>query len=180
MTASVREAGPTLAERLNDTYAMSALAVALGMGVAVGTAIGFEKIGGYIPCMLCLQQRIPYYVGIPIMVVTLVLALFRFPAVLTRGLLVAGGVLMLYSLYLGSFHAGVEWGWWTGPHDCGVVVAPDTGDGVSGILDAINTIIPPSCDTAALRVLGLSFAGWNAVTSMLLAAVAFRGAFARG
>ncbi|WP_139789306.1 disulfide bond formation protein B [Manganibacter manganicus] len=159
---------------------MSALAVALGMGVAVGTAIGFEKIGGYIPCMLCLQQRIPYYVGIPIMVVTLVLALFRFPAVLTRGLLVAGGVLMLYSLYLGSFHAGVEWGWWTGPHDCGVVVAPDTGDGVSGILDAINTIIPPSCDTAALRVLGLSFAGWNAVTSMLLAAVAFRGAFARG
>lgn len=180
MTASVRETGPTLADRLNGTYATSEFVVALGMGVTVGTAIGFEKIGGYIPCLLCLQQRIPYYAGIPLMTVTLVLALFRFPSIFTRGLLVAGGVLMLYSFYLGAFHAGVEWGWWTGPHDCGVVVAPDTGVGGSGILDAINTVIPPSCDTAALRVLGLSFAGWNVVASLLLAAVAFRGARGRG
>jgi len=180
MTVSIRETGPTLAERLNDAHALTAFAVALGMGVTVGTAIGFEKIGGYIPCMLCLQQRIPYYVGIPLMTVTLILALFRFPSILTRGLLIAGGVLMLYSLYLGAFHAGVEWGWWTGPHDCGVVAAPDTGVGGSGILDAINTIIPPSCDTASLRVLGLSFAGWNAAASLLISAVAFRGAFARG
>ncbi len=180
MTASVRDTRPTFVARLNDTYVLSAFAVALGMAVTVGTAIGFEKIGGYIPCMLCLQQRIPYYLGIPLMTLTLVLALLQFPGLLTRGLLAAGGVLMLYSLYLGAFHAGVEWGWWTGPHDCGVVVAPDTGVGGGGILDAINTVIPPSCNTAALRVLGLSFAGWNAVASLLLAAVAFRGAFARG
>ena len=180
MTASVKETGPSLGERLSGPYAMSALAVSLGMGATVGTAIGFEKIGGYIPCMLCLQQRIPYYVGIPLMMVTLVLVLFRFPSILTRGLLVAGGVLMLYSFYLGAFHAGVEWGWWTGPHDCGVVAAPDTGTGGSGILDAINTVIPPSCNAAALRVLGLSFAGWNALASLLLSAIAFGGAFARG
>lgn len=144
------------------------------MGGTVGTAIGFEKNGGYIPCMLCLQQRIPYYAGIPLITVTLVLALFRVPSILTRGLLIAGGALMRYSFYLGASHACVEWSWWTGPHDCGVVVAPDTEVGVSGILDAINTIIPPSCDTAPLRVLGLSFAGWNAVASLLLAVVAFR------
>ena len=36
---------------------------------------------------------------------------------------------------------------------------------------------PPSCDQAALRVLGLSFAGWNAIASLILAVVAFRGAF---
>lgn len=179
MTASAQEMDPTIPARLDSTPALSAFVVVLGMGATVGTAIGFEKIGGYIPCMLCLQQRIPYYIGVPLMTVTFILALLRFPRLMTRGLLASGGVLMLYSFYLGAFHAGVEWGWWAGPHDCGVVVAPETGEGGSGILDAINTVIPPSCDAAALRVFGLSFAGWNAVASLLLSAVAFRGAFGR-
>jgi disulfide bond formation protein DsbB len=29
--------------------------------------------------------------------------------------------------------------------------------------------VPPSCTDAALRVLGLSFAGWNALVSVILA-----------
>ncbi|TIX29389.1 MAG: disulfide bond formation protein B, partial [Mesorhizobium sp.] len=37
-----------------------------------------------------------------------------------------------------------------------------------------------SCDKAAVRILGLSLAGWNAIASFVLAVVAFRGAFARG
>ena len=53
----------------------------------------------------------------------------------------------------------------------------DTGG--KGVLDAIDAFVPPSCDTAALRVLGLSFAGWNAVASVILAVIALRGAFAR-
>ena len=61
----------------------------------------------------------------------------------------AGGLLMAYGLYLGVYHSGVEWGWWPGPTDCGMVAAPpDTGG--KGVLDAINTVVPPSCDKAAL------------------------------
>ena len=37
------------------------------MAATVGTALGFEHIGGYIPCKLCLEQRTPYYVGVPLM-----------------------------------------------------------------------------------------------------------------
>ena len=48
-----------------------------------------------------------------------------------------------------------------------------------GVLDAIDAFVPPSCDKAALRILGLSFAGWNAVASFVLALVAFRGALAK-
>ena len=47
-----------------------------------------------------------------------------------------------------------------------------------GVLDAIDSVVPPSCDKAALRILGLSFAGWNAIASLVLALVAFRGACA--
>ena len=81
---------------------------------------------------------------------------------------------MAVSLYLGAKHAGVEWGWWAGPTDCGAVAGVDTGG--KGVLDALDTVVPPSCDKAALRVLGLSFAGWNAVVSFVLMLVAFRAA----
>ncbi|MFT1629516.1 disulfide bond formation protein B [Vibrio cholerae] len=40
----------------------------------------------------------------------------------------------------------------------------------------LNAIKAPSCNDAALRVLGLSFAGWNVIASLALAAVAFFGA----
>ena len=48
------------------------------------------------------------------------------------------------------------------------------------MLDAIDAIMPPSCDKAALRILGLSLAGWNAIASLVLAVVALRGAFSKG
>ncbi len=159
------------------TQSLTAILLAFAMAATVGAALGFEHIGGYIPCKLCLEQRIPYYVGVPLMALAALSSTLRWPAMATRGLLLAGAVLMVYGLYLGAQHSGVEWGWWAGPTDCGVVAPVDTGGG--GVLDALNTVIPPSCDRAALRVLGLSFAGWNAVASLILAAVALRGAFAK-
>lgn len=157
----------------------TALLLMLAMAATVGGALAFEHIGGYIPCKLCLEQRIPYYVGAPLMAVAAVSATLRWPAMLTRGLLLVGGLLMAWGVYMGVYHAGVEWAWWAGPTDCGVV-AGSTDTGGNGVLDAINTVIPPSCDKAALRILGISLAGWNAVIALVLAAVAFRGALRRG
>lgn len=161
----------------NQRYA--AIFLALAMAATVGTALGFEHIGGYIPCKLCLGQRVPYYVGVPLMLLAALSASLRWPPALTRGLLLAGALLMALGLFLAVRHSGVEWGWWEGPSDCGAVAAPaDTGG--AGILDAIDAFVPPACNKAALRVLGLSFAGWNAVASLVLAVVAFKGAFGRG
>jgi disulfide bond formation protein DsbB len=158
---------------------LTALFLAVAMAAVVGTALGFEHIAGYIPCKLCLEQRTPYYIGVPLMALAALSSTLHWPAWMTRGLLLAGGLLMAWSLYMGVHHSGVEWGWWAGPADCGVVEAPpSTGGG--GILDAIDTVIPPSCDKAALRVLGLSFAGWNALASLGLMFVALRGALAPG
>lgn len=157
---------------------LTALFLTVAMTVVVGAALGFEHIGGYIPCKLCLEQRIPYYVGVPVMALAVLSSLLHWPAWVTRGLLLVGGLLMAWGLFLGVKHAGVEWGWWAGPTDCGAVAAPaDTGG--KGVLDALNSFVPPACDTAALRVLGLSFAGWNVVASLILAVVAFRGALGK-
>ena len=156
----------------------TALFLTFAMAAVVGAALGFEHIGHYIPCKLCLEQRLPYYIGVPAVALAAMSAAMRWPPAVTRGLLFAGGLLMAWSLFLAVRHSGVEWGWWAGPTDCGAVAAPaDTGG--KGVLDAIDAFVPPSCDKAALRVLGLSFAGWNAVASLILAIVAFRGAFAK-
>ncbi|GLS31725.1 Disulfide bond formation protein DsbB [Mesorhizobium albiziae] len=156
---------------------LTAAFLLVAMAATVGAALGFEHIGGYMPCKLCLEQRLPYYIGVPLMALAVVSSTLHWPGVVSRGLLVVGGLLMAYGLYLGVFHAGVEWAWWPGPTDCAAGANVDTGG--AGVLDAINTVIPPSCDKAALRFLGLSFAGWNVIASLMLAAVAFRGAFAK-
>lgn len=157
---------------------LTALFLAVAMAAVVGGALAFQHIGGYLPCKLCYEQRIPYYVGAPLMLLAFLASMLRAPAWAVRGLLAIGGLLMLYGLYLAVYHSGVEWAWWPGPTDCTDVAGPvDTGG--NGVLDALDKFVPPSCDKAALRILGLSMAGWNAIASLILAIVALRGAFAR-
>ena len=156
----------------------TALFLAVAMAATVGSALAFQHLGGYIPCKLCFEQRTPYYIGVPLMLLAALSSALRWPAGLTRGLLAVGGLLMAYGLYLGVYHSGVEWAWWAGPTDCAAAAGPvDTGG--KGVLDALDKFVPPSCDKAALRILGLSLAGWNAIASLILAVIAFRGAFAR-
>lgn len=148
--------------------------LALLMAATVGTALGFEHIGGFIPCKLCLEQRIPYYVGAPFMLAAFLAGRFGAPGALVRGALVVGGLLMLWGLGLGIYHSGVEWHWWAGPADCSGSATVITTD-VNDLLGSLGKK-PPACDQAAGRFLGLSFAGWNVLASLALAAAAFRGA----
>jgi disulfide bond formation protein DsbB len=159
----------------SSPHLKTAVFLFLAMIVTVGSALGFQYIGGYLPCKLCLEQRFPYYAGIPLMALAILASAFRWPAVLTRTLLALGGILMLIGLGLAVFHSGVEWKFWAGPTDCTAVSMSITTN-AGNLLNDMNAIHPPACDTAALRVLGLSFAGWNAIASLILAAIAFRGA----
>ena len=152
------------------------LAAAVLMAITVAIALGFQHIGGYIPCKLCLEQRMPYYVGAPLMLTGFVLWQIGAHANFVRVCFAIGALIMVYSIYLGVFHAGVEWAFWAGPADCSITVAAPT---TTNILDAIDTIKPPSCTEAALRVLGLSFAGWNVIASFGLATLAGRAALSK-
>ena len=154
------------------------LAIAILGGVTLIGAWIFQYGFGLQPCPLCLEQRYAYYFAIPLAVLLAVGVTYGASRkVLVAGFVVIAGM-MLWNAGLGAYHSGVEWGWWAGPTDCGAVAGPaDTGG--KGVLDAIDRFVPPACDTAALRVLGLSFAGWNVLASLALAAVAFRGAFTR-
>jgi disulfide bond formation protein DsbB len=141
-------------------------------------AWGFQIFGGYAPCPLCLQQRWPYYIGLPLVAVSLVSGFAGGPRWLTRGALAAGGIAFLYGAYLGLYHAGAEWAWWPGPADCapGGGALPTTA---GGLLEQLEDIRIVSCTDVAWRFpagWGLSFAGWNAAISVVLGVTAIVGA----
>lgn len=154
-----------------------AAVLTLGMVVVVGSALGFEHIGGYIPCALCLLQRNPYYIGVGVGVLAILSSVFRLPPVVTRSLIGVIAVLMIVSIGLGTYHAGVEWKFWEGPASC--TIGATGGDAPVNVLEALNSTKAPSCTEATLRVLGLSFAGWNVLTSAALAAFALWATFRR-
>ena len=157
---------------LQTNYALFLCVAMIGV---VGTALAFEHIGGYLPCKLCLEQRMPYYIGAPLMALAAFSSFKNWKPFMTRGLLTIGGLLMFYGMSLAIFHAGVEWGFWAGPTDCSAAATSITTD-AKNLLDDINAIHPPSCDKAALRFLGISFAGWNVPASLVLMVGAFRAA----
>lgn len=151
--------------------------VLLGAIGVIASVLAFEHLGGYIPCALCLKQREPYYVGIPVALFALISVQMKWPGVLARGLYVIAGLLICYSLALAAYHSGVEWAWWAGPSECAATGA--SGEVVSdanNLLSQLSFSKPPACDEAAGRFLGLSFAGWNVVVSGGLALLAFRAA----
>ncbi len=137
-------------------------------------ALAFEHIGGYRPCPLCLQQRYAYYAGIPLLFGALVLvsAGQRKLAGVVFALVAAG---FLANTGLAIYHAGVEWKFWAGPETCQFALEP-LGAGPGGLLKQLESVRVIRCDEAPWRFLGLSFAGWNVVLSLLLSLSAFTAA----
>jgi len=154
----------------NPPYRALAGFLLLIMGATVLVALGLQHIGGYIPCKLCLEERIPYYSSLPLLVIALLLAR-KLPPFLIRLLFLTVAALMLYNGSLSIYHAGAEWKFWAGPSDCTTAAAIITENALN-LLDNLNAARPASCDEASFVFLGLSLAGWNALMSLFCALVA--------
>lgn len=160
--------------QISLTMRQAALAVAFGAAATVGGALVFEHVFGYVPCKLCLIQRNPYYIGIPLGLLAALL-----PARYTRAGLSLLALVFLVSAGLGAYHSGVEWGFVAGPSDCGGGSGAGAGN-VGDFLNQLQTTRVVSCTEAAWRFLGLSLAGWNLLISLALAAFAASAAARKG
>jgi disulfide bond formation protein DsbB len=169
MTSTAVPAQKSLFSEITPTRA--ALAVA---AVATATILGawaFEY-AGYLPCELCLKQRWAYYAGIPLaLVVAFICA--RGPRNLRRPALALLALVFLGSMIFGAYHAGVEWRFWPGPTDC--TGSLSKAGSMSDFMQQLQTTRVVRCDAVAIRILGLSLAGWNAVISAAMAAIAVIG-----
>lgn len=154
------------------TRAQWAWVIAAAATATIAGAWIFEHLG-YAPCKLCLEQRYAYYAGIPLAVIAAFLAREKPRAASVFLLLVAAA--FVANAIFGVWHSGVEWGWWPGPADCAPAGrAPAIGGG--GLLQQMQTTRVISCTEAAIRILGLSLAGWNAIISAALALAALYAA----
>jgi len=165
-------------ERLSDApAAAAALAILVLSAATLAGAWYFQLVVGLPPCPLCLEERIPYHIVIPLALLLVLAAMVRAPAKLLMVGFVAIAIAALCNVALGTYHAGVEWHWWAGPADC---TGPLTDLKAGGpLLNQLQSIHIVRCDEAAWRFLGISLAGYNALISLLLAAIAAFGLLAR-
>jgi disulfide bond formation protein DsbB len=165
---------PKALDRVLNEPAALVFLLGLASGLLIGGAWWFETVVKLVPCKLCLEQRQPHYAAMIIGFGSLYAKrLPSAPMLVITGLLALAG-LMLWSTYLGVYHAGVEWGIFAGPNDCAGTPAA-TVSGVQDFLKQLSTARVVSCTEAAWRFLGLSLAGWNAIASALLAGLAIAG-----
>lgn len=153
-------------------YRLGGLTLFLAAAVILA-ALGFEHLGGYAPCPLCLMQRYAYYAAVPTLFVAMALV-GEMPR-LAGFLFLAVALAFLANAGLGVYHAGVEWKFWPGPVTCATPQALPTnaGDLLSGLAE--TRVV--RCDEPAWTFLGLSFAGWNVVVSLAAFALAVKAAF---
>ena len=162
---------PTGAVR-NEAYITGAWVMVAAAAVIL-LALGFEYIGNYLPCPLCLQQRYAYYAGIPLTFVALV-GVSSNQRRLAGILFVIVALAFLANTGLGIYQSGAEWKFWPGPQSCGTMQT--IGGTSGGILDKLDATTVIKCDEAQWRFAFLSFAGWNAVISLALALASLKAA----
>lgn len=152
---------------------LATVSFVLGL-LTIAGAWGSQLFGGLVPCELCLEQRLPYYWGLPLLALVLILW-NRLP----RAVWYVGMVLVLltfvWSAYIAGYHTGVEYGFWPGPTAC-------TGTGVDvsfSDLTNINAARVVPCDKIQFSLFGVTLAGANTLISaaivLMLGAAMLRG-----
>jgi disulfide bond formation protein DsbB len=168
----------TWSEQLRrEPAAAAALAIfALSTATILATWF-FQYVLKLPPCPLCLEERLPYHIVIPLSLLMAIAAFVRAPRALTVVGFVAILATVLCGAALAAYHAGVEWRWWPGPTDCSGPLTDLSAKG--SLLNQLQSVQVVRCDEAAWRFLGISLAGYNVLISLVLAAIAAFGLFAR-
>jgi disulfide bond formation protein DsbB len=156
-----------------NAYRLGGLALIMTTGIIL-MALGFEYLGGYTPCPLCIMQRYAYYAGIPLTFLAMALVAER-PRIAAL-VFFAVALAFLANAGLAGYHAGVEWQFWPGPDTCTAAQALPANP--ADLLKGLESARVVRCDEATWRLFGLSFAGWNVLISLALFAISLQAAFA--
>lgn len=148
------------------TTRTAGLLAALFSAAVLGAAIASERLGGLVPCALCLLERWPWRVAIALGL--LAAALGRRAGRAALGLATP---VMLVGAGLGALHVGVEQGWWPSPlPEC---AAPRLGAGsIAERLARMPATPSKPCDEPVFLVPGLpvSMAAMNGLAALAVAA----------
>ena len=134
----------------------------------LATVFAFENLMGLAPCPLCLNQRIAFYLAVPLGLLA-ALSATKKPSLSTISFIALTLIFITNSAY-GGYHAGIEWGYWPGPASCAGNTFEVTN--IEELILSLENGAPPSCSEAPWRLFGLSLAGYNMLASLGLALLA--------
>ena len=164
---------PYVSRREANPVVTASLAVMLIALATIAGAWFFQLVIGLVPCPMCLEQRYAYYTLIPLSALVAASAGRGSP----RGVLLLGlallAIIALANAAFGVYHAGVEWKFWQGPTAC--TGATPTITSAADLLKRLDAEKVVPCDEVQFRFLGISLAGYNALISLLMAAIATWG-----
>ncbi len=153
-----------------------AAAAAVSAALLAGAHL-FERVGGFAPCILCLDQREAHWTALTVAAAGLVFAR-AFNSRLGAAAAV-GALALVYAVSTGLsfYHTGVEHHFWPGPALCaeGGADGPVAIDSIAAALAGPSDA--PACDDVPWTFLGVSMAGYNMLASAGLFALT---AFAAG
>jgi disulfide bond formation protein DsbB len=124
---------------------------------------------GYLPCILCLYQRIPYYVALALSIAAFALSGRHEKA--ARGMLLLCGCAFFAGLCLSGYHVGVEMHWWMGPQACGGGLPENAS--IEQLRAYITSRPIVDCSVPAWKFLGISMTGYNFIISFSLTVKTF-------
>lgn len=140
--------------------AANVLAFLIPMTLLAG-AVAFQKLGGLVPCEICMMQRWPHVAAAAIASMAF---LVRNPRA-RRIAVMSAAFAILTSAAIAVDHLGVERHWWAGHTAC--TSAMPTGLSTADYLEKMMRMPLVRCDVAQWTIMGLSLADLNAILSGL-------------
>lgn len=150
-------------------YAIPLITLIGAIGV-IGGALFSQYVGGLEPCELCLLERWPYYIGIPLLAVAVV---GRRRPIVTVPVFTIVALLFSAGTAVAVYHVGVEQHWFAGPTACTDPLTEATS--IEALKAQLMALQPVRCDVVQWSLFGVSLAGWNLIFSAVFAALCLVG-----
>ncbi|MBI3441278.1 MAG: disulfide bond formation protein B [Proteobacteria bacterium] len=142
-----------------------AAAVVVAGASALAAAYISQYGFGLKPCILCLYQRVPYFVNVALGLLAF-LVTFRSPRLAVL-LLWAAALSFFADAAIAGFHVGVEQGWWKGLPSCGGEIVPEHVS-LEELRQSLTHQDIVRCDKPAWVMFGISMAGYNFALTLAL------------
>ena len=133
---------------------------------ALLSAYFIEHVLGYLPCNLCLIERIPYLLAIIIILLGLILKKFE------KNILILLSFIFIIATIISLYHFGIEQGFIKESIACDLT-GNENNLSKEDLLKELKTKTI-SCKDVAFRILGFSLATINIIVSLILSLITIK------
>ena len=133
--------------------------------IAILSAIYIEKVLGFLPCKLCIYQRLPYIAAIFI-------SFIGFNYSNNDQILIVTIMIFALSSILSGYHFGIENSIFDELSACNYGSSDILN--TSKLLESLNKTMPVNCKDATFKILGISLAAINTILSILIVIFSIR------